>query len=83
MGIKRYELDEAQWLRIALFLPGKLRDPGRTGSDNRLFVNGVCGFCDQVHTGATCPSIMASGRPCIGVSAGGAMPVYGNECSTR
>jgi putative transposase len=40
MGIKRYELDEAQWQRIAALLPGKLRDPGRTGSDNRLFVNG-------------------------------------------
>ena len=33
-------MDEAQWLRIALVLPGKARDPGCTGSDNRLFVNG-------------------------------------------
>ena len=40
MGIKRYELNEAQWTRIALLLPGKANDPGRTGSDNRLFVNG-------------------------------------------
>lgn len=41
MSVKRYELDEAQWARIALLLPGKTSDPGRTGSDNRLFVNGV------------------------------------------
>lgn len=41
MGVKRYELSEAQWLRIAPMLPGKATDPGRTGSDNRLFVNGV------------------------------------------
>ena len=40
MGIKRYELNEAQWARIAPLLPGKVSDPGRTGSDNRLFVNG-------------------------------------------
>ncbi len=40
MGIRRYELSEAQWARIALLLPGKSSDPGRTGSDNRLFVNG-------------------------------------------
>jgi transposase len=40
MGIKRYELSEAQWKRIAPLLPGKPSDPGRTGSDNRLFVNG-------------------------------------------
>ena len=40
MGIKRYELSEAQWAKIAALLPGKAGDPGRTGSDNRLFVNG-------------------------------------------
>ena len=41
MGIKRYELSEAQWGRIEALLPGKLSDPGRTAGDNRLFVNGV------------------------------------------
>ena len=38
---KRYELTSAQWQRIALLLPGKAGDPGRTAADNRLFVNGV------------------------------------------
>jgi transposase len=38
---KRYELSDTQWRRIAALLPGKAGDPGRTGSDNRLFVNGV------------------------------------------
>ena len=37
---KRYELTQVQWERIAPMLPGKDSDPGRTGSDNRLFVNG-------------------------------------------
>lgn len=37
---KRYELTQAQWERIAPMLPGKEADPGRTGGDNRLFVNG-------------------------------------------
>lgn len=41
MGVKRYELTEAQWARIAPLLPGKAGDPGRSGVDNRLFVNGV------------------------------------------
>ena len=41
MGVKRYELSEAQWLRIAPLLLGKATDPGRTGADNRMFVNGV------------------------------------------
>ncbi len=39
--VKRYELSERQWHRIAALLPGKTGDPGRTGADNRLFVNGV------------------------------------------
>jgi putative transposase len=38
---KRYELSDAQWRRIGDVLPGKKSDPGRTGSDNRLFLNGV------------------------------------------
>src|SRR5580698_2243751 len=40
MAVKRYELSQAQWERIAPLLPGKPGDPGRTGADNRLFVNG-------------------------------------------
>ena len=39
--VKRYELTDGQWRRIADLLPGKAGDPGRTGADNRLFVNGV------------------------------------------
>lgn len=38
---KRYELTTEQWLRIEGLLPGKAGDPGRSGSDNRTFVNGV------------------------------------------
>lgn len=39
--VKRYELEDRQWDRIAPVLPGKAGDPGRTAADNRLFVNGV------------------------------------------
>ena len=39
--VKRYELEDQQWDRIASVLPGKVGDPGRTAADNRLFVNGV------------------------------------------
>jgi len=39
--VKRYELNDAQWRRIEGLLPGKAGDPGRTGADNRQFVNGV------------------------------------------
>lgn len=40
-AVKRYELSQVQWERIAPPVPGKAGDPGRTAADNRLFVNGV------------------------------------------
>ena len=39
--VKRYELSDEQWRKIADLVPGKAGDPGRTGDDNRRFVNGV------------------------------------------
>ena len=39
--VGRYELSDAQWQRICELVPGKIGDPGRTGADNRRFVNGV------------------------------------------
>lgn len=39
--VKRYELSNEQWRRIEDLLPGKKGDPGRSGNDNRLFVNAV------------------------------------------
>ena len=39
--VKRYELSNEQWHRIEHLLPGKKGDPGRSGEDNRRFVNAV------------------------------------------
>ena len=39
--VKRYELSDEQWRKMADLVPGKAGDPGRTGDDNRRFVNGV------------------------------------------
>ena len=37
----RTVLTDVQWERIAPLLPGKEGDPGRSGEDNRRFVEGV------------------------------------------
>ena len=37
----RKMLRNEQWQRIEAMLPGKVSDPGRTGADNRLFVEAV------------------------------------------
>ena len=39
--MKRYELSVNQWRRIEHMVPGKEGDRGRTGVDNRKFVNAV------------------------------------------
>jgi len=70
MGIKRYDKSEAQWRRNEAMLPDKTSDLGRTTQDNRLFINGVCGFCDPVQGGRTCLSAMASTRPCTNAVTG-------------
>ena len=38
--MRRHEITDEQWKRIAPLLPGKDRDPGVT-ADNRLFLNAV------------------------------------------
>ena len=37
----RKQLEDAQWRQIEDLLPGKVGDPGRSGEDNRLFVEAV------------------------------------------
>jgi len=39
--MRRYELREDQWAKIASLLPGKEGDPGRSAEDNRQFVHAV------------------------------------------
>ena len=38
---RRHELSDSQWMAIRDLIPGKSGDPGRTGRDNRQFVNAV------------------------------------------
>lgn len=37
----RRELRDNQWKKIRDFLPGKKADPGRTGTDNRKFIDAI------------------------------------------
>ena len=39
--MRRYEISDDNWERIAPLLPGKKSDPGRTAEDNRRFINAV------------------------------------------
>jgi len=39
--LNRDVLSDVQWARVAPLLPGKPGDPGRSGADNRLFLEAV------------------------------------------
>lgn len=39
--MRRYEITDQQWQRLAHLLPGKAGDVGRTATDNRLFINAI------------------------------------------
>jgi transposase len=47
--LNRLVLKDEQWERIAPLLPGKEGDPGRSGADNRLFLEAILWM---VRTGA-------------------------------
>jgi putative transposase len=38
---RRHELSDEQWVQIEPLLPGRKGDPGRSGENNRLFVDAV------------------------------------------
>lgn len=83
MAVKRYELNEAQWSRIASLLPGKAVDPGRTGTDNRLFVNECLWVLRSGAHWRDLPDGMANGKRSIVGSVAGVMPGYGNGSLMR
>jgi transposase len=47
--LDRSVLSDAQWAQVAPLLPGKVGDPGRSGTDNRRFLEAVLWI---VRTGA-------------------------------
>lgn len=50
---KRYELTDEQWRQILGLLLGKATDPGRSGSDNRQFVDSILIRAHIAENGAT------------------------------
>lgn len=54
VGVIRCELSHARCSRIAPLLPRKVGDPGRSGANNRLFVNGFWGLQSGAYWQALC-----------------------------
>ena len=76
---KRYELSEKQWVRIGPLIAGKASDPGRTGADNRLFVNAVLWVIRSGAHWHDLPERYGSTKPSISASPVGPKQACGSE----
>jgi hypothetical protein len=47
-------LSDAQWQKISGLIIGRPDRKGSTGRDNRMFVEGPCGWCGPARHGVTC-----------------------------
>ena len=83
MGIKRYELSDWQWDRIAPMLPGKASDPWRTALDNRLFVNAVLWVLRSGARWSDLPERYGKYNRCTNASRVGRRRGFGNGFSQR
>jgi hypothetical protein len=58
----RFVLTDAQWAKMEPHCLGKVSDPGRTGGDNRLFLEAVLWICHRrLASGIRCSSAMPVG----------------------
>lgn len=74
--MRRYEITDQQWQRLAHLLPGKAGDVGRSAIDNRLLINrtgepAILWIARSGHPGATYPNELVLGiRPIAGFAVG-------------
>jgi transposase len=67
----RLVLSDAQWAGMADLIPGKPGDPGRSGTDNRLFVEAVLWIVRTGSPWRDLPAMFGPGTRCFAVSCAG------------
>ena len=73
----RFVLKDAQWAKMEPLCLGKPTDPGRTGGDNRLFLEAVlCGSHARAAHGEICRRRSATGIRCSSAIAIGYRPAF-------
>lgn len=59
--MRRYEITDQQWAKVADLLPGKVGDVSRSATDNRLFINAVLWIARSGLPGGIYPNALAPG----------------------
>ncbi len=65
MDRSRFVITDYQWEKMESHCLGRKRDPGRTGSDPRMFLEAVFGLRARDRRGGTFRPILATGTPFI------------------
>ena len=65
----RFVLTDAQWAKMEPLCLGKPTDPGRSGSDNRMFLEAVLWIARTAVRGGICRRCSATGIRCSSVIA--------------
>ena len=81
--MNRKLLRNDQWERIKDLLPGKKSDPGKTGGDNRLFIEAVLWIARTGSPWRDPVLPLATGTVCTRGTPVGAKKGFGNVCWNR
>ena len=79
--MSRRMLTDEQWERIEGHLPGRAGTRGRSGVDNRLFVDAILWMAGNAARWRDLPEVLASGLGSMRGSGAGRMPASGRSCS--
>nr|AAA73365.1 unknown [Brucella ovis ATCC 25840] len=75
--MSRRSLTDEQWNRIEAYLPGRVGTPGRSGVDNRLFVDAILWMAANAAHWRICLRPSANGQRFMPAFGAGRTPVYG------
>ncbi len=79
--MSRRSLTDEQWNRIAAYLPGRVGTPGRSGVDNRLFVDAILWMAANAAHWRDLPATFGNGQRFMPAFGAGRTPVYGKGFS--
>ena len=78
---RRHVLSDEQWAQIEPLLPGRKGDPGRSGKNNRLFVDAVVWLAKTGAPWCDLPERFGDGTPCSNDTTDGANGASGSGSS--
>ena len=77
---QRHDMSDKVWNLLEPHLPGQRGQWGGIAKDNRWFLEGGSGVCEQKHRGGICRYVTGTGGRCINSFADGVTKALGKNC---